>query len=182
MTRGQCTSYESCILKILHLLHSEPDETVIDLIASISGREGATVVSLYPDDVAHIPVDWSRVVDDVMSHEKNHLLVVTAGYHDMKTLGMIITSDRYPDQVWSLARTANEKKLAVRIHLTGPGVRLIHQPGFRQLAQWAAVTVCNESATFYLPEGCLGNEYPQWIAQSNQMARLIAECDRHLVF
>ena len=58
------------MLKLLHLLLSEPDETVIDMIASISGRDGATVVSLYPDHVAHVPVNWSRVVDDVMAHDK----------------------------------------------------------------------------------------------------------------
>ena len=57
-------------MDILHLLCSEPDDIVIDLIASISGGQGATVVSLYPDDVAKIPVDWNRLVDDVMSHEK----------------------------------------------------------------------------------------------------------------
>jgi hypothetical protein len=57
------------VLKILHLLHSEPDDIVIDLIAAISGNHGATVVSLYPDDVAQIPVDWPRVVDDVMAYD-----------------------------------------------------------------------------------------------------------------
>ncbi len=57
-------------MKILHLLRSEPDETIMALIASISGSQGATVVSLYPDDVAHIPVDWNRVVDDIMAHDK----------------------------------------------------------------------------------------------------------------
>ena len=57
-------------MKILHLLRSEPDETVMDLIASISGTQGTTVVGLYPDDVAQIPIDWQRVVDDVLAHDK----------------------------------------------------------------------------------------------------------------
>ena len=100
----------------------------------------------------------------------------------MKTLGMIITTDRYPDQVWSLARTANKKRLLVRIHFTGPGVRLVHKPGFRQLARWAAVTICTESAESYLSVQCLENDCAQWLCRSNQMARLIEECDRHLVF
>jgi hypothetical protein len=58
-------------LKILHLLLSEPDEIVSDLIASISGSSGATVVSLYPDDIAQVPINWNRVLDDIMSHEQS---------------------------------------------------------------------------------------------------------------
>ena len=55
--------------KILHLLRSIPDDTVADLIQVMSGTEGATVVSLYPDDVANTPVDWSRLIEDIMAHE-----------------------------------------------------------------------------------------------------------------
>ena len=100
----------------------------------------------------------------------------------MKTLGMIITSDRHPDQVLSMVRTASGKKLDVRLHLTGPGVRLVETLGIRQLAKLASITICRQSADAYLPRGCQGVEYPQWIAQANQMIRLIEECDRHLVF
>ena len=56
--------------KILHLLCSVPDDTVADLIGVMSGDEGATVISLYPDDVAATPVDWRRVVQDIMAHER----------------------------------------------------------------------------------------------------------------
>ncbi len=56
--------------KILHLLCSAPDDTVADLIGVMSGDEGATVISLYPDDVAATPVDWQRVVQDIMAHER----------------------------------------------------------------------------------------------------------------
>lgn len=56
-------------MSILHLLRSEPDEVVVDLIASISEKAGATVVGLYPDEVTQAPIDWCRVVDDVMSHD-----------------------------------------------------------------------------------------------------------------
>ena len=56
--------------KILHLLCSVPDDTVAELIGVMSGDEGATVISLYPDDVAATPVDWQRVVQDIMAHER----------------------------------------------------------------------------------------------------------------
>lgn len=55
--------------KILHILRSVPDETVADLINAMSGLESASVVSLYPDDVANTPVDWSRLIEDIMAHE-----------------------------------------------------------------------------------------------------------------
>ena len=55
--------------KILHLLRSVPDETVAELIATMGSREGATVVCLYPDDVTCTPVDWRRLIDDIMSHD-----------------------------------------------------------------------------------------------------------------
>jgi hypothetical protein len=54
---------------ILHLLRSAPDDTVADLIASMGSQEGASVVSLYPDDVTGAPVDWHRLIDDIMSHD-----------------------------------------------------------------------------------------------------------------
>ncbi|MBI5062691.1 MAG: hypothetical protein HZB87_04270 [Desulfatitalea sp.] len=41
-----------------------------DLIGVMSGDEGATVIGLYPDDVAATPVDWRRVVQDIMAHER----------------------------------------------------------------------------------------------------------------
>lgn len=56
--------------KILHLLRSVPDDTVAELITAMSGPEGATVISLYPDDVAAVPVDWHRVVQDIMTHDQ----------------------------------------------------------------------------------------------------------------
>ena len=56
--------------KILHLLRSSPDDTVADLITAMSGREGATVISLYPDDVTETEVDWDRLIDHILSHDK----------------------------------------------------------------------------------------------------------------
>lgn len=55
--------------KILHLLRSAPDDTVAELISALSGNDGATVVSLYPDDIVGTPVDWDRLIDDILAHE-----------------------------------------------------------------------------------------------------------------
>lgn len=55
--------------KILHILRSVPEDTGADLIHAMSGKESASVVSLYPDDVASTPVDWGRLIEDIMAHE-----------------------------------------------------------------------------------------------------------------
>lgn len=56
--------------KTLHLLRSEPDETVARLIDAISREQSATVICLYPDSITAMPVDWDRVVDDIFAHER----------------------------------------------------------------------------------------------------------------
>lgn len=53
-------------MKILHILRSEPDETVERLIGNMSDKEDETTVkSLYKKEI-----DWQRLVDDIFSHEK----------------------------------------------------------------------------------------------------------------
>jgi hypothetical protein len=61
---------DEAVSKILHLLRSAPDETVAEFIAAMGREEGATVVSLYPDDVTGTPVDWRRIINDIMCHDR----------------------------------------------------------------------------------------------------------------
>ena len=58
------------MLRILHILPSEPDATVEKWVERISGEEGITVINLYRDDVSMIPVDWLRLVDDIFAHAR----------------------------------------------------------------------------------------------------------------
>lgn len=55
--------------KILHLLRSEPDNTVTELISEMSG-DGATVVNLYRDAISGTTIEWDRLIEDIMSHDK----------------------------------------------------------------------------------------------------------------
>ena len=55
--------------KILHLLRSEPDDTVAELITAMSGN-GSTIVNLYPDYINGTTIDWDRLVEDIMAHDK----------------------------------------------------------------------------------------------------------------
>lgn len=53
-------------MKVLHLLRSEPDETVERLISVMADdADDTTVKPLFKGDV-----DWSRLVDEIFSNDK----------------------------------------------------------------------------------------------------------------
>ncbi len=52
-------------MRILHILKSEPDETVEKLIHYLSEDCEATIKQLFQKDV-----DWCRLVDDIFSYDK----------------------------------------------------------------------------------------------------------------
>ena len=52
-------------MEILHLLRSQPDETVEKLMVNITNGDRSRVVELYQDDV-----DWDLLVEDIMSSDK----------------------------------------------------------------------------------------------------------------
>lgn len=52
-------------MKILHILRSEPDETVEKLTVAMSMNDTASVVMLYEE-----PVDWAAVVDKIFENDK----------------------------------------------------------------------------------------------------------------
>lgn len=53
-------------MKLLNILRSEPDETVEKLINGLAGdNDDTTVKPLFQGDI-----DWSRLVDDIFSHDK----------------------------------------------------------------------------------------------------------------
>jgi hypothetical protein len=58
------------MMRILHILCSEPDAVVEKWVGRISGENGVTVTSLYRDDVSQVPVDWDRLVKDIFSHDR----------------------------------------------------------------------------------------------------------------
>ena len=52
-------------MKVLHILRTEPDETVEKLIEDYSDQEGIFVEALYQGKV-----NWSRLVDDIFAYDK----------------------------------------------------------------------------------------------------------------
>lgn len=54
---------------LLQFLRSKPDKIVSRLILEMSGDRDA-VVCLYPDEITGDPVDWDRLVEDIMSLDR----------------------------------------------------------------------------------------------------------------
>jgi hypothetical protein len=52
-------------MKILHILRTEPDETVENLMKTSTNGDDSKVTALYKNDI-----DWSRLVDDIFSYDK----------------------------------------------------------------------------------------------------------------
>ncbi|UCG07557.1 MAG: hypothetical protein JSV83_02595 [Desulfobacterales bacterium] len=52
-------------MKILHILRTEPDETVKDFIKTSTNGDQAKTAELYNSDI-----DWSSVVEDIFSYDK----------------------------------------------------------------------------------------------------------------
>jgi len=52
-------------MKILHILRTEPDQTVKDIVVSTTNGDQSKAAELYKGDI-----DWSRLVDDIFSHDK----------------------------------------------------------------------------------------------------------------
>ena len=52
-------------MEILHLLRSQPNETVEKLMANITNGDRSRVVELFQDDI-----NWDLLVDDIMSSDK----------------------------------------------------------------------------------------------------------------
>lgn len=56
---------EHVIVKTLHILRSEPDETVEKLTVVISMEDTTSVVMLYEDSV-----NWSALVDEIFENDR----------------------------------------------------------------------------------------------------------------
>ena len=73
-TPSECSNQDqesiNSMAKILHILKSEPDETVARVIEAQSVEEDVAVVSLYRDEITGQAVDWSRLVEDIFAYDR----------------------------------------------------------------------------------------------------------------
>ncbi len=98
----------------------------------------------------------------------------------MKTLGIFIGSDRYPEYFQALAAAAGEKGLNVHLHFFGSGVRLVPETEFDRLPASSRVTICRESMDKLNLNAGPKAPWRRWLVPPGQMARIIHACDRHL--
>jgi hypothetical protein len=98
----------------------------------------------------------------------------------MKTLGIFITSDRHPEYALPLAKAARDQGLKVCIHFSGSGVRLVRRMDIDQLAAFAEISVCRESAAFFQVDHQLTDARRRTLVPSGRMAQIMRMCDRQL--
>ena len=98
----------------------------------------------------------------------------------MKTLGIFVGTDRFPDYLQALVEAAGEKGLNVRLHFFGSGVRLVPGTDFDRLPCFSNVTICRQSAAQQLPDAGPGAPWRSHLVPPGCMARILKVCDRHL--
>jgi hypothetical protein len=98
----------------------------------------------------------------------------------MKTLGIFVGTDCFPEYFQALAEAAGEKGLIVRLHFFASGVRLVTGTDFDRLPRASKVTICRQSAArLHLDDGS-DTPWRRWLVPPGYMARILKECDRHL--
>ena len=115
-----------------------------------------------------------------MKIDQNDRCIETVSH--LKTLGILVNSDRYFDQVEKLTHAALQKGKRVRIHLWGDGLAMIGTKLFERLSQRVRITVCSESALGFSTgeRGELTKKVE--MISPGEMASAFQECHRHLVF
>ena len=54
----------------LHILKTEPDDAVANLIEALSVNDGAVVVNLYRDEISGVEADWQQLVADIFKSDR----------------------------------------------------------------------------------------------------------------
>jgi hypothetical protein len=99
----------------------------------------------------------------------------------MRSLGMLITSDRYFNYVAGIVTAAHAKGLAVYLYLTGTALYLIDLPEFSSIWKKAERVVSLENVT-PPAAGRTGTDARSLpAADSEDLSRLLGACDRHIV-
>ena len=99
----------------------------------------------------------------------------------MKTLGILVSSAKFADQLEAIVEAARTKKIALRFHFTGPGVHVVVTPHFKPLLAHRHVTVCRESAQQFDLTSTIEQLIPGHLTSSEQDPAILRGCDKRLV-
>lgn len=99
----------------------------------------------------------------------------------MKSIGLLVTSDRYAHYVMALVRAAHAKGVAVQVLLTGSARQLASRPEFAELVRMAKIITGKGAGSPFaakdddgMPGRCQSADRAQW-------AGFFEDCDRHIV-
>jgi hypothetical protein len=99
-----------------------------------------------------------------------------------KTLGIMVSSDLYFDNIIKMCNAATGKDVEVFLFLTHKGLLLTKHPAFGELKQSAKIALCKEGLENHnIDQDSLDLEKDSFSTQAAN-AELIRSCDRYLVF
>ena len=98
-----------------------------------------------------------------------------------KTLGLLITSDRNGTHLEAIVRAALRKRVTVRAHISGLGVKLCLRQGFQAVLAHAQVTICRRSAERLGLRDQIEALTRHVLTSSRRPPLNIIQCDRCLV-
>jgi hypothetical protein len=103
------------------------------------------------------------------------------GAWTMKSLGVLITSDRYPDYATNIITAAHAKGLVVRVYLTGTARNFIDLPQLSKVWKKAECVVSFENV-IPVNSGETGDDTRSLTAaESRDLSLFLEACDRHIV-
>jgi hypothetical protein len=101
------------------------------------------------------------------------------------TLGILVNTDKYLDDVVNLTRAAHSKGKDIQIFFTGKGVLLTLKPDFKKLVGKARLAICDVS---FRSNGLHGREdevpgvgFKDFATQAKN-AEMVVDMDRYVVF
>ena len=130
-------------------------------------------------------LDWSRLVDEIFSHDKVIKLVVNVKISEdimSDKLGIMVGSDKHLDSVINLTDAAYAKGKTIEIFFTGYGVYLTQRPEFEQLVGKAKLSVCDVSFRAYGLTGDVPGVGFKDFATQARNAEMMNKCDRFITF
>ena len=98
------------------------------------------------------------------------------------TLGILVNSNRFFDQVSQLTDAALQDKKIVWMHLLGPGWAYIHTTAYKRLRKAVRISLCAISARQYaVPHVDLINKGIS-VVHPRELSKILKDCYRYVVF
>jgi hypothetical protein len=98
-----------------------------------------------------------------------------------KTLGILITSDQHGLHLEAIVRAAKCKRIQLRVHVHGPGVRLCLKRRFQWALAQTEMTICRRSAKRFGIVAKLEALYPEGLTTLQRPALDVARCSKTIV-